>query len=163
MEETRILKVSEGAEQAETEVWQDFGWSLIGTQAVNIVDNHLERKGDEVYQITNRQSYVRVTFKRNTNMPEYLKIKEYESQYHGLKLEAKKGKAFAVFLIILAVSFAVGALYIGYLMIPAVVCAFLGIFLIIRASNANTKISAHNLEVIEERKRLRKLSRELLI
>lgn len=171
MEETRTINVSEDAEQNETEVWQDFGWSLMGTQAVHVVDNHLERKGDEVYQISNRKSYIRLTFKRYTNMPEYLKIKEYERQYHSLKTEKKKGKAFAIFLLVLAFLFAFGAIFTGYyLLIPAavcaffaVVCAFFGIFLIVRASNANAKISAHNSEVITERMRLRQLSRALLL
>ncbi|MBQ7173467.1 MAG: DUF308 domain-containing protein [Clostridia bacterium] len=84
MEETKKVQVLPREENDVTRIWQDFGWSLVSSQEINNTDSHLERRGDDIVSVTTKENYVNLLFKRDTNMPNYNKIKALEAQYDSL-------------------------------------------------------------------------------
>jgi hypothetical protein len=63
---------------------QTFHWSLLNSQEIKTVDNHLERRGDDIYQVTKSEHYVKLTFSRDLDLPNLKEIKRLEQEYFGL-------------------------------------------------------------------------------
>jgi hypothetical protein len=94
MEETKTISVKPRDEQSTIELWQNFGWNLMSSQEINNTDSHLERHGDTIYNVTSKENYVKITFKRNKNIPNYDKLVSLENQYASnpvLKSKSIKG------------------------------------------------------------------------
>lgn len=84
MLESKSLKVSTRSEQKNIDLMQDFGWQLKSSQEVNTANSHLERRGDAIYSVTNKEKYVKLVFERDTNHKNYDTIKELELKYHTI-------------------------------------------------------------------------------
>ncbi len=105
MEETKKVKVLPSDENAQTAIWQDFGWSLVSSQEIKNTDSHLERRGDTIYNVTTKENYVNLLFKRDTNMPHYSEIVALERKYDAVpsNIYPKKGTGLAVLLTIIGI------------------------------------------------------------
>lgn len=82
--ESKSIQVHPRDEQSTIDSMQNFGWELLNSQDVKTVDNHLERKGDTIYQVTEKEHYVKLTFTRSLDMPNLGIIKELEQEYNNL-------------------------------------------------------------------------------
>lgn len=83
--ESYSIQVHPNDEQNQINLMQQFHWSLLNSQEIKTVDNHLERRGDEIYQVTNSEHYVKLTFSRELDLPNLNEVKRLEKQFFGLK------------------------------------------------------------------------------
>lgn len=51
MLEIKSTQVTPSNEEATIQLWQNFGWQFVSSQEVNNTDSHLERRGDEIYNV----------------------------------------------------------------------------------------------------------------
>lgn len=83
--ESMSIQVHPKDEQSQINLMQKFYWSLLNSQEINIVDNKLERRGDSLYQTSEKTSYVKLTFSRPLDTPNLDKVKKLENEYFSLK------------------------------------------------------------------------------
>lgn len=79
--ESVTFQVHPNDEQEQIELMQKFHWSLLSSQEIKTIDNHLERRGDDIYQVTNTERYAKLTFNRALDLPNLTEIKKLEQQY----------------------------------------------------------------------------------
>ena len=82
--ESVSFQVHPNNEQAQIDLMQKFHWSLLNSQEIKTIDNHLERRGDDIYQVTSSEHYVKLTFNRELDLPNLNDIKRLEQQYNSL-------------------------------------------------------------------------------
>ena len=116
MIESKSLKVSTNSEQGTINLMQDFGWQLKSSQEVNVADSHLERRGDSIYSVTNKQKYVKLVFERDTGLTNYATIADLENKYHAIMDYPPKKEIVVISIIITIIGFCFyivpGALYL---------------------------------------------------
>jgi hypothetical protein len=83
--ESVSFQVHPNDEQEQINLMQKFCWNLLGSQEIKTIDNHLERRGDDIYQVTSSQHYVKLTFSRELETPNLPQIREIENDYFSLK------------------------------------------------------------------------------
>jgi mannose-6-phosphate isomerase class I len=88
--ESISIQVHPNDEQAQINFMQKFHWNLLNSQEIKTIDNHLERKGDTIYQVTNSERYIKLMFSRNIENPNILKIKQLEQEYNDLTTSVEK-------------------------------------------------------------------------
>ncbi|MDR1013961.1 MAG: hypothetical protein LBL86_03165 [Coriobacteriales bacterium] len=85
MKEHDSFTVSPSSETAAIERKQRFGWELFSTQEVKIKDSHLEGAGgNSVRSVTETEHYIKLSFQRDTDMPNYTQLKALEGRFNGL-------------------------------------------------------------------------------
>jgi hypothetical protein len=82
--ESYSMQVHPNDEQSQINLMQKFHWSLQNSQEIKTVDSHLEKRGDDIYSVTNSEHYVKLTFSRELDLPNLKEVKELEQQYFGL-------------------------------------------------------------------------------
>jgi hypothetical protein len=82
--ESKSFQVHPDDEQEQINLMQKFHWSLLNSQTIDKVDNHLEQRGDSVYSVTNSEKYVKLTFSRDLDLPNLNELKQLEQDYFGL-------------------------------------------------------------------------------
>jgi hypothetical protein len=82
--ESTSFQVHPNDEQKQIKLMEAFHWSLLNSQEVKTVDSHLERRGDNIYSVTNSEHYVKLTFSRELDLPNLDKIKQLEHQFFSL-------------------------------------------------------------------------------
>ncbi|KAF0140558.1 MAG: hypothetical protein FD122_2358 [Stygiobacter sp.] len=82
--ESVSFQVHPNNEQAQIDLMQKFHWSLLNSQEIKTIDNHLERRGDDIYQVSSSEHYVKLTFNRELDLPNLNDIKRLEQQYNSL-------------------------------------------------------------------------------
>ena len=82
--ESVSFQVHPNNEQAQIDLMQKFHWSLLSSQEIKTIDNHLERRGDDIYQVSSSEHYVKLTFNRELDLPNLNDIKRLEQQYNSL-------------------------------------------------------------------------------
>lgn len=85
--ETKTLKVHPNDEQPTIDLMQRFHWSLLSSQHVKTKDSHIERRGDDLYSVTETEHYVNLVFTRDIDIANYHQICALESEYFSLKTE----------------------------------------------------------------------------
>ena len=117
MIETAVKKVAPYEEEKTINYMTRFAWKLTHTQEINTSDSHLETRNGDLYSVTEKENYVKLTFERDTNMPNYKRIVELEKEYTFLtysKPGLPIGKiALAVFLCLTCFLSPIG-IYQGY-------------------------------------------------
>ena len=81
MIETAVRKVSPSEEQQTINLMSYFAWRLTHTQEVNTSNSRLENRGDDLYCVTEKENYVKLTFERDTNVPNYNRLVKLETEY----------------------------------------------------------------------------------
>ena len=84
MIETTVKKVAPYEEERTINYMARFAWKLTHTQEINTSDSHLETRNGDLYSVTEKQNYVKLTFERDTNIPNYKRIAELEKEYTSL-------------------------------------------------------------------------------
>lgn len=82
--ESFSMQVHPNDEQSQINLMQKFHWSLQNSQEIKTVDSHLEKRGDNIYSVTNSEHYTKLTFSRELDLPHLKEVKELEQQYFGL-------------------------------------------------------------------------------
>jgi len=87
--ETKFIEVEPSATEGTIELWQKFGWELMGAPQEVLSQtsgtSHLERRGDSIYSVTTAGTtthYVKITFQRDKNIPNYAELVRLEEAYH---------------------------------------------------------------------------------
>jgi steroid 5-alpha reductase family enzyme len=87
--ETKFITVEPSATESTIELWQKFGWELIGAPQEILSQtsgtSSLERRGNDIYQRTSSGTtthYVKITFQREKNMPNYAELVKLEEAYY---------------------------------------------------------------------------------
>ena len=93
--ETKIIKVQPSEEESAIRFMQIFKWDLINNQEVYNKNTRMEDDfwTEGINVITETTHYVKLTFRRDTNIPCYLELIKYENEYRDL-LNIDKPKKF---------------------------------------------------------------------
>ena len=83
--ESKVLQISQSQEQKTIKKYERFGWELASSQTVDTKDSHLEDRWDGLYSVTESTNYVKLTLRRNKNMPHYDELVKLEKQLDDLK------------------------------------------------------------------------------
>ncbi len=83
--ESISIQVHPNDEQSQINLMQKFHWSLLNSQEIKTVDSHLERRGDDIYSVTNSEHYTKLTFSRPMELPNISEIKKLEQEFFALK------------------------------------------------------------------------------
>lgn len=83
--ESKSIQVHPNNEQQQIDLMQKFHWSLINSQEIKNIDNHLERRGDDLYQVKKSEHYVKLTFSRSLGLPNLDKIRQLENNFFALR------------------------------------------------------------------------------
>lgn len=81
--ETVSKEVAPSREESVIKEYEAFGWEVHTTQKIDTKDSHLENYFGDIYSVTETEKYVKLTFRRNTNMKNYEKIAELEKKYRA--------------------------------------------------------------------------------
>ena len=81
MIETAVRKVAPHDEEKTINLMSHFAWKLTHTQEVNTSNSRLENRGDDLYCVTEKENYVKLTFERDTNTPHYDRLVKLEKDY----------------------------------------------------------------------------------
>jgi hypothetical protein len=114
--EIKSTSVAPEDEEDTVNLWQSFGWELKNNQEVKNTDSHLERRGDDVYSVTNTEHYVKLTFERDPGRQNYAELKSLEGQYYGASHPGAPPKRFGtifVILIVISLFFGIGGIISG--------------------------------------------------
>ncbi len=84
MLEIKSIQVTPANEESTIELWQNFGWQFVSSQEINNTDSHLERRGDEIYNVTTKEHYVKLVFNREKNHPNYNQLVKLENEYYSI-------------------------------------------------------------------------------
>lgn len=84
MEESYSLSCYPSDEQFWTDVYNSFGWKLFSSQEVINNDVDVRVVGDYIQTTKTKEHFVRLVFKRDTNMPHYSELKELEKAYNAV-------------------------------------------------------------------------------
>lgn len=82
--ESKSIQVHPRDEQAQIDLMQRFHWSLLNSQEIKTVDNHLEQRGNSIHSVTNTENYVKLVFSRDLELPNLDKIKRLEEEFFSL-------------------------------------------------------------------------------
>ena len=82
--ESVSIQVHPNDEQDQINLMQMFHWNLLSSQTIKTVDSHLERRGDDIYSVTNSEHYVKLAFSRSLETPNLNEIKRLETDYFNL-------------------------------------------------------------------------------
>ncbi len=83
--ESKSFQVHPSDEQQQIKLMETFCWNLLSSQEVKTVDNSLEVRGDDLYQVRTTETYVKLTFSRDLDTPHLAAIRRLEDEYHSLQ------------------------------------------------------------------------------
>lgn len=83
-QENKSISVLPAQEQAQIDLWADFGWDLKSSQEIFNRDSHLEGRSSGTYSVTTTTNYVKLVFTRDTNMKNYNEIAAIEREFDSL-------------------------------------------------------------------------------
>ncbi|MCL2763213.1 MAG: hypothetical protein FWD36_08440 [Treponema sp.] len=115
--ETKFIQVKPHQVEATIDMWQNFGWELMGapqeikTQDVQVFD-YQSNDGTKYYKTTKGEHYTKITFQRDKSMPNYDQIVALENAYYSnperpskpVEPVYKSPARLSVFFIILAIA-----------------------------------------------------------
>ena len=90
--ETKSIEVNPASENNAIEVFQTFGWELMGAPQTIHFKNTTHKDswdGDHVIATTTTTHYVKMTFQREKSIPNYNELVELENQYYYLRGPSK--------------------------------------------------------------------------
>lgn len=93
--ESKSIQVHPVDEQQQIDFMQHFYWNLLSSQEIKNIDNHLESRGDNLYQVTKTEHYVKLVFSRDVDAPNLDKIKKLETEFFSIQ-QPKYPKLFPV-------------------------------------------------------------------
>lgn len=82
--ESKTMQVHPDSERATIQFMQVFHWNLVNSQHVKNKSSHLERRGDDLYQVTETEHYVNLVFTRDLDTPGIQRIRDLEQEYNAL-------------------------------------------------------------------------------
>ena len=82
--ESKSVTAAPSEEQDIIEKHELFGWELKSSQEVLSRDSHLENRGDDLYNVTTTQNYVKLVFQRDAESPIAAKARSVEDEYWRL-------------------------------------------------------------------------------
>lgn len=91
--ETKSITVPPNLVDATIKEYEPFFWELIGTDTVDSSNSHLEKRGDEIYSVTERKAYSKVNLRRSLDIPNITKVKELEDEYWSVKSNIQELRA----------------------------------------------------------------------
>jgi len=91
--EIEVVNVSPAEEARTIRSFESFGWVLRSNQAVYAKDSHLERRGRNLYSVTETTNYVKLTFERDgAKLKYYDQLCRLEDEFYAIPLPKKPHK-----------------------------------------------------------------------
>ncbi|MDR0475531.1 MAG: hypothetical protein LBH43_17895 [Treponema sp.] len=87
MKETKFIEVGPRDVNSTIEAWASFGWELLGApQEINYSTTHRTQETDDHYasEYTTTTNYVKITFQRDSGIPNYSQLAELQRQYDSI-------------------------------------------------------------------------------
>ncbi len=84
--ESKVVQVRPEDEQSQIDFMHQFYWNLLSSQEIRSIDNHLETRGDNLYNVTKIDHYVKLAFSRDVQTPNLDKIKNLENEFFSLPI-----------------------------------------------------------------------------
>lgn len=81
--ETIVKQIKPSLENALIQEMAQFGWEVMSTQEV--ANSYQKREGDRLYNVN--EKYVKITFQRDRDRPDYKEIYQLEREYDSLQNE----------------------------------------------------------------------------
>jgi len=115
--DTKTINVHPDNEVPAINFFRNFGWELFSNQEVKTSSSHLKESmwTDDIVQVTRTEHYIKLTFQRDTSIPNYSRLTRLEDEYNAVKSPEKPRKlgwgitiALTVFLVFMLV-FAIGS------------------------------------------------------
>lgn len=66
--ESKVVQVRPEDEQQQIDFMHQFYWNLLSSQEIRSIDNHLETRGDNLYQVTKIDHYVKLVERFHNNL-----------------------------------------------------------------------------------------------
>jgi len=82
--ESKVVQVRPEDEQSQIDFMHQFYWNLLSSQEIRSIDNHLETRGDNLFNVTKIDHYVKLAFSRDVQTPNLDKIKNLETEFFSL-------------------------------------------------------------------------------
>lgn len=90
--ESISIQVHPRDEQSQIRFMEQFHWSLLSSQEIKNIDNHLKREGDSIYQVTRTEHYIKLVFTRDLDSPNIGQVQQLEREYYVLRKELNEMK-----------------------------------------------------------------------
>ena len=153
--ETKTVEVGPDYADDAVNTWAVFGWEFHSRQTIKNKSSKLENRGGSLYQVTESEHYVELTFQRDTSIPHYAELNALQKQYDAVPGPGKRSNLFSKFsLIIMGLGlltfisgFATGQIYVPSIIIGALIL-FLKVFFHIKK---NKKWDAAYAVYVQER------------
>jgi len=110
--EIKSISVAPAAEEDTINLWQTFGWELKSNQEIKNKSSHMERRGDSLYNVTETEHYIKLTFERDPARQNYNELRSLEDRYYSASHPGPAPKRFGgifVFLIVISFFFGIGS------------------------------------------------------
>jgi len=86
--ESKAIQVHPANENSTIELYETFGWELKSSQTIDKTDTDFKDGwNDDIIITKTRERYVKLTFRRDKNMPAYRELCELEAQYYAADRE----------------------------------------------------------------------------
>ena len=89
MKDIKTKQVPPNREEETIKLFQTFGWELKSTQEIKLQANSSfvgqDADGTEHYHVHAAEHYIKLTFERDPERPNYNELKSLEEQYYALK------------------------------------------------------------------------------
>lgn len=79
--QTLSIQVAPNKEQSIINIMEKFLWETLSTQTVDVKDSHLEKEGSTLYNVTERERYVKLAFHRDNDKPKVKNLIKLEDEY----------------------------------------------------------------------------------
>jgi len=92
--DTKSINVHPDNDVAAINFFQNFGWELFSTQEVKNTSTYLKDSvwTDNIKQVTETEHYVKLTFQRDSGMPNYSKLVQLENEYNAVRVPVPPNK-----------------------------------------------------------------------
>jgi len=100
--ETKTITVHPNYVQESMDEHAIFGWEVSGNQEVKTVDSHLETRGDNLYNVTQTEHYIRLTYQRDpASIPKYSELSALDKEYFSVPGPGTPSNLFSKFSLII--------------------------------------------------------------
>jgi hypothetical protein len=82
--ETKTIEVGPDYADDAVNIWAVFGWELHSRQTIKNKSSRLENRGGDIYQVTESEHYVELTFQRDSSISHYAELVAFQKQYDAV-------------------------------------------------------------------------------
>jgi hypothetical protein len=93
--ETKTIEVGPDYADNVVNTWALFGWELHSRQTIKNKSSKLENRGGDIYQVTESEHYVELTFQRESTIPHYTELAALQNQFDAVPGPGNRSNLFS--------------------------------------------------------------------